>query len=79
MGATLIIFVSLFLAWCSVSMIRRGYFTGRNPEFLVRGNRRYAKRYYRTGHPLAFWVLAGGGLVVAIVLVTYALSHLYRG
>jgi putative solute:sodium symporter small subunit len=78
MGATLVILLGCFLAWCSVSIIRRGYFTGRNPEFLFRGNMRYSKRFYRAGHPIQFWAVACGGIVMAVVLIAYALSRLYR-
>jgi putative solute:sodium symporter small subunit len=75
MGATLIILLGLFLAWCSVSIIQRGYFVGR----VVFGRPLQNKRYYRAGHPIQFWSLAGGGLVMAVVLLTCALSHLCRG
>jgi hypothetical protein len=74
-GPVLIIILACFLAWRSLSMIRRGYFVGR----VAFGRALQSKRYYRAGHPLYFWSLAGGGLLMAVVLFTYALSHLSPG
>jgi putative solute:sodium symporter small subunit len=74
MGPMLLILVGCFLAWCSVTMIRRGYFIGRRDSEPLT-----SKRYYRTNHPLQFWVIAGGGIVMAVILIATALSRLSRG
>jgi hypothetical protein len=73
MGPALIICIGCFLAWCSVSMIRRGYFVGKVIDDPAR-----SKRYYRAGRPLEFWALSGGGLLLAAVLIAWALIRSYR-
>jgi hypothetical protein len=74
MGPILVILLGCAVGWSSISMIRRGYFVGRIVFDPTR-----SKRYYRAGHPLQFWALAGGGLVLSVVLVGYSLSRLYWG
>ena len=76
MAQTLIILLGVFLAWCSVSMIRRGYFVSRVVET---HKPTWSKRFYRAGHPLAFWTLAGGGLILAVVLIAWTLTRLIAG
>jgi hypothetical protein len=74
MGPALIILAACFVAWTSISIIRRGYYVGRN-HFTATGS----KRYYRAGHALSFWAITISGLVLAIVLIGWTLSRLYWG
>ena len=62
-----------FFAVCAVAMLRDGYYVGRN-----HGTRTGSKRYYRAGHPVSFWLLVVGFLLLAMVLIGDGVYQLIR-
>jgi hypothetical protein len=70
-GPILVLAIGCFFAWGGVSMIRNGYYIGRNHHM-----RSGSKRYYLAAHPITFWFLAGSALLLAFALISMSVLHL---